>query len=72
MEYLHYCSYQEPDKEDQENREHNDSSEEEDEEGVIRGRMPVIGERLSSAVDLNDPGRILKLREWKEKKREEK
>ena len=33
--------------------------------------MHAIGERLSSAVDLNDPGRILKLKEWEEKKIEE-
>ena len=36
-----------------------------------KGRLHANGERLSSAVDLNDPGRILKLREWEEKKMEE-
>ena len=33
--------------------------------------MHAIGERLSSAIDLNDLGRILKLKEWEEKKMEE-
>ena len=75
MEYLHYCGYQESEKEDQErneNSKHDDSSEDEDEqEDVQKGRMHAIGERLSSAIDLNDPGRILKLKEWEEKKMEE-
>ena len=60
MVYLHYCGYQEPDKEGQENSEYNNSSEDEDEEeGVKRGRMHAIGEGLSSAIDLNDPGRTM-------------
>ena len=75
MEYLHYCGYQESEKEDQErneNSEHDDSTEDENEEEDVRkGRMHAIGERLSSAIDLNDPGRILKLKEWEEKKMEE-
>ena len=73
MEYLHYCGYQEYEKEDQErneNSEHDDSSEDEDEqEDVQKGQMHTIGERLSSrsAIDLNDPGRIQngKKRKWR-------
>ena len=48
-----------------------DMEEEKTRDVAIKGRMHAIGERLSSAMDLNDPDRIMRLVEWELKKKEE-
>ena len=47
-----------------------DMDEEKTRDVAITGRMHAIGERLSSAMDLNDPDRIMRLVEWELKKEE--